>query len=71
MRIFSEVLNISEKSISLPGNRDDYETWDSIAHLQLIMMLETEFNIRLTTEQVTQIDSVQKSIELVKSLTDR
>ena len=35
-----------------------YEPWDSMAHITLIMELETEFGIQISTDQAIEMTSV-------------
>lgn len=65
LKIFSEVLNIPKSELSMPGKRIEFENWDSLVHLQLVMTLEEKFNIKLKTDEVIEMESIQKCIEIV------
>jgi acyl carrier protein len=67
-KTFSTIFNVDENKIKLTDTKDDIESWDSIGHLQLIMGIEAEFGIRLNTEDVIQIDSVENCVEVVNKL---
>ena len=43
----------------------DLEKWDSLSHLRLIMELEESFGIAFDDEQVGQLASVQRIMEVV------
>ncbi len=56
--IFREIFDDDELFISEETMYSDIEDWDSIAHVKLVLAIEEEFGIRLTTEEVTSIKSV-------------
>jgi len=68
IKIFSAVFNLDKEKIKLTDTMDDIQSWDSIGQLQLIMNIEAEFGVRLNTEDVVQIDSVEKCIDIVNKL---
>lgn len=68
LRTFSAVFNIDENKIRLIDTKEDIESWDSIGHLQLIMNIEAEFGVKLNTEDVVNIDSVEKCVDVVNKL---
>lgn len=68
IKTFSQVFNVDEKKIKLTNTMEDIESWDSIGHLQLIMSIEAEFEIKLNTEDVVQINSVKKCVDAVNRL---
>jgi len=68
IKTFSNVFNIDKNTIELTDTKENIEAWDSIGLLQLIMNIEFEFGIKLNTEDVVKMDSVQKCIEIVSTL---
>jgi len=68
IRIFSEVFNLNEGDIKLTDNKEDIESWDSIGHLSCVMRLEEEFNIRLSTDDIIKIDSIENCIKVINEL---
>lgn len=55
--IVSAVLGIPEAE-SASASADDVCSWDSIAHLNLVMAVEQEFGVRFAAEDITELDSV-------------
>lgn len=45
----------------------EYENWDSFAHLHLITLAEERFNITLSVDESTSIDSAKKLLDYVRS----
>ena len=65
IKTFSEIFNVDVQQIKLTDTMEDIESWDSIGHLQLIMSIESMFGIKLNTEEVLQINSVEKCVDIV------
>jgi acyl carrier protein len=57
-RIFKKKINEFEK---LEFNKT--KNWDSLKHIQLIISLEKEFNIKITTSEVEKLTSYKKIIK--------
>ncbi len=68
VKIFSAIFNVDKSKIKLTDTMEDIESWDSIGQLQLVMNIEAEFGIKLNTEDIVQIDSVEKCIDVVNGL---
>ena len=65
--IFTRVFSVDSKKLSSGLKKDDIETWDSIGHLQLVMNLESDFGIKLRTEDIYNIKSIDDCIKLVET----
>jgi acyl carrier protein len=63
--IFTKVLGVPKCDITLNSSRDQFTSWDSWAHLDLVMEVESEFNCSLTMEETAAISSVRDLVELV------
>jgi len=66
LKVFASVFDINKTSLKITDTKDDIETWDSIGHLQLIMTIEENFGIKLKTEEVVGMDSIEKCINIVE-----
>ena len=60
-QIFLEVFEIN----SIPKNfvKDESDLWDSLKHLILIVEIEAAFNISLSPEEISKIDSISTALE--------
>ncbi len=56
--IFRDIFDDEEMTISEETSRKDIEDWDSVAHIKLVLTIEDEYGIRLTTEEVSSIQTV-------------
>lgn len=67
-RIFSDVFpTINSKEFDWSKKQKDYDNWDSFAHLHLLTLAEERFNITLSVDESTSIDSAQRLLECIRS----
>jgi len=64
-KIFNEVFG---KEIMLSENMtaNDVEGWDSIAHMNLILAIESEFGINFALGEVQDLKNIGEMIELIE-----
>jgi acyl carrier protein len=67
--IFRDVFDDDSLILEDEMTADDVETWDSLTHIDLIVVIEREFRIRLTTGEVSGLKSVGQLIALVSQKT--
>lgn len=63
-----DVINdVLQTNVSYEENRKRIElpSWDSLKHMELILLLEEAFNIRMSLEQVSAIESTDDLIHIV------
>ena len=51
----------------LDKKQEEYENWDSFAHLNLITMAESKFGINLSIDDATSIISARNLLDRIKS----
>ena len=61
--------NMKENEFDLDKRQEEYENWDSFAHLNLITMAESKFGINLSIDDATSIISARDLLDRVKSHT--
>ena len=54
-RVLANIFNIDIEGIDDTTSVDTVSQWDSLKHLNLVLALEQEFNITLSTEQTVEI----------------
>lgn len=54
-RIMSNIFSISEETVDENSSMDTIENWDSLQHLNLILAIEQEFKVSLSTDEVVQM----------------
>lgn len=68
IEIFMEVFpNLSKEDFDWKKPQKQYESWDSFAHLHLITLVESKFDITLSIEESTSINSAFKLLEYVRA----
>ena len=64
-QIIADLFNISEDRISEQSSPDTISDWDSMGHINLIMVLEEEFDISLTADEVAEMQSVKDIVQIL------
>jgi acyl carrier protein len=57
-KVFSDVLGISSDSITDETSPDNTAQWDSMAAMNLVVAIEDEFDIRLSTAEIISMRDV-------------
>lgn len=65
-RIFREVFDDEELEITPKMTAQDYDDWDSLAQIQLIIEAERCFGIKFTTEEMKNLKNVGDFIRLIE-----
>ena len=65
-KIFSDVLKISIEEINEHTSPNNNSNWDSFNTIKLVIMLEAEFDINISIEEVININNFSKMLILVK-----
>ena len=61
--LMTEILQVSEGTITEDTTMADLEEWDSMAHVMLIGELETQLGISIPLDEAVEIDSVRELLE--------
>tara|TARA_B100000963_G_scaffold356933_1_gene378072 strand:+ start:2843 stop:3073 length:231 start_codon:yes stop_codon:yes gene_type:complete len=62
-KIISKHTKVQEESVNLDTSAQNTERWDSLAHINIIIDLEKEFNIKINTAKVAELDSVNSIVQ--------
>jgi acyl carrier protein len=65
-KVFSDVLEISIEEINEHTSPNNNSNWDSFNTIKLVIMLEAEFDINISIEEVININNFSKMLILVK-----
>jgi len=57
-KVFSEVLGISSDQVNDETSPDNTPQWDSMAAMNLVVAIEDEFDVRLTTAEIVSMRNV-------------
>ena len=64
--IMGQAWGINPDEIPSDAGFNDIVQWDSIGHVNLLVALEKEYNIRIDYETLTKLVSIQAIIECLK-----
>lgn len=66
-KIFEEVFpELKNKEFDFEKKQEQFESWDSFSHMEIISAVEQHFKINLETEEVVSIDSPRKLVEIIE-----
>jgi acyl carrier protein len=57
-KVFSEVLGVSAEQITDDTSPDNTPQWDSMAAMNLVVAIEDEFDVRLSTAEIVSMRNV-------------
>ena len=63
---FKEVLEVTDRNLSLSDKFRSYEEWDSLAFLSLIAMIDEEYDVIIDGKDFKQLETVADIIQAVK-----
>lgn len=64
--IMSKVFEIDVKTISDNASQKEINKWDSLQHLNLIVEIEDKYDISIDPEDISEMITIDKIIEIVK-----
>lgn len=64
--VFKDVLSVPEGEDKAKLIYNEYNGWDSIAHMTLIAALEDEFDEMLETDDIFDMSSFDKAVEIME-----
>jgi len=66
-KLIAEILRISEKEITDDLSINNTDTWDSLKHMELIVVIEETFKIKLTTEEIVIMVNMKAIKQILKN----
>ena len=66
IEIFEDILDVKKGTVSLKTTPSDFDQWDSVATVNIIVALEEEFGIKFKLEDIQTVKTVQDFVELVQ-----
>ena len=65
LAIMSRVLMIDQSKISLTMTRSQCDSWDSLRHIELIVAIEANFDVRLSFEEISLMGSFDAIVDVI------
>jgi acyl carrier protein len=65
-KVFLDVFAMDEGRFHFGMTSGDIKEWDSLSHMNLVSGLESEFGLSMEIDEISEMDSVKKVIEVVE-----
>lgn len=65
--VFQEVFDDGDLKVHAALSAKDVPEWDSISHIRLVVAIEEEFTIRLTTAELSGLKNVGEMVVLIRA----
>jgi len=65
--VFAQVMEVEGDSVTDSSNPDNVESWDSLAHVQLISALEETFSIEINPDEGIEIENFKMIVSFLES----
>ena len=66
INIVSKILKIDKSQINLDTRSDDIINWDSLAQINIILTLEKNFNKKVKTSEINDLNSIKSLTKYFK-----
>ena len=67
IQIFQDILDVKKGTVSLKTTPSDFDQWDSVATVNIIVALEDEFGIKFKLEDIQTLNTVKDFVDLVQA----
>jgi len=67
-KIFRELFQDDNIKLSASLNADDIDAWDSLNHMELVHLVETQFDIKIPFATLVGIKNVGELVEAIEDL---
>lgn len=64
--IFRDILDIEDLVLENTTSASDIEEWDSLAHINLIVAIEKEYNIKFALGELQDLKNIADMINLIE-----
>lgn len=66
---FKDLSEILQREEMITGNEriEEIEEWDSLAVLGILSLLEDDFNLEMSTEDLDDLENIQQLIDLIEN----
>jgi acyl carrier protein len=63
--VLSKTLNVPTEQITIESNATNIQSWDSLAHMNVVFAIEDSFEIQFTDEELENSTSVKQLLEII------
>lgn len=68
--LIARVLGVPKSEIELDTEIGELPEWDSLRNVEVIAQLEQEFNVKITSDMIMDLEDVSDIVDLIESLID-
>jgi acyl carrier protein len=68
IKIAADIFSVEQSEINLSSKQEDFENWDSMGHLNLIMSIEEKLNVKFRSTDVMEMQSVNDIVIKIEEL---
>jgi acyl carrier protein len=65
--VFQDILDDDEISLTAETTAKDVDGWDSLAHVRLMITIESKFHVKFSAAEIGRLKNVGDLISLIKS----
>jgi acyl carrier protein len=65
IELVSQITEIAQND--LLQRTEEFGLWDSMKHIEIVLSLESEFNISFSQDEITELKSISKIITTIQS----
>lgn len=58
----------NNKKVNLLSNQENTAGWDSLAYMSIVSMVEKEFKIEISFENIKKFDSIKSIIKIIQNV---
>lgn len=68
--LIARVLNVPATEIQMDTEIGEPDEWDSLYNVEIIAQLEKDFNVKITSDMIMDLEDVADIVGLIEDLTD-
>ena len=66
-QLIASLLNVKSQEIKIDSTPDQFSSWDSFKHMEIILAIEDKYSIKLTDKGIAQIRNVEDMYKTLKN----
>jgi acyl carrier protein len=66
INLIADILDVSPETLTLESSQDTVPEWDSLKHLNLVVEIESEFEIEIDPEEIGEMYSIKAILDLIQ-----
>ena len=70
IELIARVLNVPTTEIEMDTEIGEPDEWDSLNNVEIISQLEKEFNVKITSDMIMDLEDVSDIVSLIEDLTE-